>query len=133
MARMRFLCDTDRCIECNGCVTACKNENEVPWGINRRRVVTINDGQEGERSISGDGTTTRRDEQQSDLILRRAKGSGCARVCKSARCWPRLPWFAFHPHVVRVASVNSLVQLICWSFAGLQKRATRAAQGLSAL
>ncbi len=44
MARMKFLCDADRCIDCNACVTACKNENEVPWGINRRRVVTINDG-----------------------------------------------------------------------------------------
>jgi Fe-S-cluster-containing dehydrogenase component len=42
----------DRCIECNACVTACKNEHEVPWGINRRRVVTINDGKPGERSIS---------------------------------------------------------------------------------
>jgi Fe-S-cluster-containing dehydrogenase component len=52
MARMKFLCDADRCIECNACVTACKNENEVPWGINRRRVVTINDGQPGERSVS---------------------------------------------------------------------------------
>ena len=52
MARMRFLCDAERCIECNACVTACKNENEVPWGINRRRVVTINDGKPGERSIS---------------------------------------------------------------------------------
>jgi len=52
MARMKFLCDAGRCIECNGCVTACKNENEVPWGINRRRVVTINDGSPGERSIS---------------------------------------------------------------------------------
>lgn len=52
MARMKFLCDADRCIECNGCVTACKNENEVPWGINRRRVVTLNDGQPGEKSIS---------------------------------------------------------------------------------
>ena len=51
-ARMRFLCDADRCIECNACVTACKNENEVPWGINRRRVVTLNDGKPGERSIS---------------------------------------------------------------------------------
>jgi len=49
MARMKFLCDADRCIECNACVTACKNEHEVPWGINRRRVVTINDGKPGER------------------------------------------------------------------------------------
>src|SRR6516225_9132496 len=44
MARMKFLCDADRCIECNACVTACKNEHEVPWGINRRRVVTTADG-----------------------------------------------------------------------------------------
>ena len=43
-ARAKFLCDAERCIECNACVTACKNEHEVPWGINRRRVVTIEDG-----------------------------------------------------------------------------------------
>jgi len=52
MARMKFLCDADRCIECNACVTACKNEHDVPWGINRRRVVTLNDGKPGERSVS---------------------------------------------------------------------------------
>ena len=52
MARMKFLCDADRCIECNACVTACKNEHDVPWGINRRRVVTLNDGKPGEKSIS---------------------------------------------------------------------------------
>ena len=52
MARLKFLLDAERCIECNACVTACKNENEVPWGINRRRVVTINDGTPGERSVS---------------------------------------------------------------------------------
>ena len=52
MARMKFLCDAERCIECNACVTACKNENNVPWGVNRRRVVTINDGSPGERSMS---------------------------------------------------------------------------------
>ncbi len=57
MARMKFLCDAERCIECNGCVTACKNENEVPWGVNRRRVVTINDGEPGEPSLI---VTTRR-------------------------------------------------------------------------
>ncbi|MFH0229020.1 formate dehydrogenase FDH3 subunit beta [Vibrio diabolicus] len=54
MARMKFLCDTKRCIECNGCVTACKNENDdaLEWGIQRRRVVTLNDGEAGENSIS---------------------------------------------------------------------------------
>ena len=49
MARMKFLCDAERCIECNGCVTACKNENEVPWGVNRRRVVVLGDGEPGEK------------------------------------------------------------------------------------
>jgi len=58
MARMKFLCDAERCIECNACVTACKNEHEVPWGVNRRRVVTINDGKPGERSISVAGLRT---------------------------------------------------------------------------
>ncbi len=52
MARMKFLCDAERCIECNGCVTACKQEHEIPWGVNRRRVVTLNDGVPGEKSIS---------------------------------------------------------------------------------
>ena len=52
MARMKFICDAERCIECNGCVTACKQEHEVPWGVNRRRVVTLNDGLPGEKSIS---------------------------------------------------------------------------------
>ena len=52
MARMKFICDAERCIECNGCVTACKSEHEVPWGVNRRRVVTLNDGVPGEKSIS---------------------------------------------------------------------------------
>jgi formate dehydrogenase iron-sulfur subunit len=52
MARMKFLCDADRCIECNACSVACKNEHEVPWGMVRRRVVTINDGQPGEKSVS---------------------------------------------------------------------------------
>ena len=54
MARMKFLCDTKRCIECNGCVTACKNENDdaLEWGSQRRRVVTLNDGEPGENSFS---------------------------------------------------------------------------------
>lgn len=49
---MKFLCDVERCIECNGCVTACNNEHDVPQGINRRHVVTLDDGEHGERSIS---------------------------------------------------------------------------------
>ena len=52
MARLKFFCDAERCIECNDCVTACKNENEVPWGVNRRRVVTLDDGVPGEKSVS---------------------------------------------------------------------------------
>ena len=52
MARMKFLCDAERCIECNGCVTACKSANEVPWGVKRGRVVMLNDGVPGERSVS---------------------------------------------------------------------------------
>ncbi len=53
MARLKFLCDVERCIECNACVVACKNENEVPWGVQRRRVVVLNDGEEGkEKAIS---------------------------------------------------------------------------------
>src|SRR5947209_2603144 len=31
---------------------ACNKEHEIPWGINRRRVGTINDGKPGERSVS---------------------------------------------------------------------------------
>ncbi len=54
MANMKFLCDTKRCIECNGCVTACNNANSeaVQWGTQRRRVVTLNDGEPGEASVS---------------------------------------------------------------------------------
>jgi len=52
MARMKFLADAERCIECHACTVVCKNEHEVPWGMYRRRVVTVNDGQPDERSIS---------------------------------------------------------------------------------
>ena len=52
MARMKFLCDAERCIDCNGCVMACNNEHDVPWGINRRHVITMKDGESGEKSIS---------------------------------------------------------------------------------
>ena len=74
MARMKFLCDADRCIECNACVTACKNEHEVPWGINRRRVVTLNDGKPGERSVS--------------MACMHCTDAPCAAVCPVIRCQP---------------------------------------------
>ncbi|MEC9492622.1 formate dehydrogenase FDH3 subunit beta [Flexistipes sp.] len=52
MARMRFLCDVERCIDCAGCSIACKEGHNVPVGINRRRVIPINEGEPGEKSIS---------------------------------------------------------------------------------
>jgi hypothetical protein len=33
-------------------VTACNNEHDVPWGINRRHVITLKDGESGEKSVS---------------------------------------------------------------------------------
>ena len=79
MARMKFLCDADRCIDCNACVTACKNENEVPWGINRRRVVTINDGKPGERSVS--------------MACMHCTDAPCAAVCPvTASSRPKTAW-----------------------------------------
>ncbi len=46
-ARMKFYCDEERCIECNGCSIACAEAHELPVGINRRKVVTLNEGIEG--------------------------------------------------------------------------------------
>ena len=74
MARMKFYCDAERCIECNGCVTACKNEHEVPWGVNRRRVVTIKDGEPGERSLS--------------VACMHCSDAPCAAVCPVDCCIP---------------------------------------------
>ncbi len=53
MARMKFYCDESRCIECEGCTVACEEGNELPVGISRRKVVTVNEGIEGkEFSVS---------------------------------------------------------------------------------
>lgn len=52
MGRLKFLCDVERCIDCGGCVIACKEGNHVPVGVNRRKVITINQGKPGEKSIS---------------------------------------------------------------------------------
>lgn len=47
-SRMKFYCDELLCIHCNGCVVACKEAHEVPVGVNRRKVVTINEGVVGQ-------------------------------------------------------------------------------------
>jgi formate dehydrogenase iron-sulfur subunit len=49
--RMKFYVDTKRCIECGGCEVACKNINEVPPGIARIRVLTVNEGEPGETNV----------------------------------------------------------------------------------
>ena len=41
---MKFYCDENLCIDCNGCVVACKEAHEVPVGVNRRKVITVNEG-----------------------------------------------------------------------------------------
>ncbi len=41
---MKFYCDENLCIHCNGCVVACKEAHEVPVGVNRRKVITVNEG-----------------------------------------------------------------------------------------
>jgi formate dehydrogenase iron-sulfur subunit len=42
--RVKFFIDENRCIECQSCVVACKEGHELPVGVNRRRVVTVNEG-----------------------------------------------------------------------------------------
>lgn len=46
-ARMKFFCDESRCIQCDGCTVSCAEAHELPVGISRRKVVTLNDGVEG--------------------------------------------------------------------------------------
>ena len=43
-ARMKFYCDENRCIECDGCTIACAEAHELPLGIARRKVITIFEG-----------------------------------------------------------------------------------------
>lgn len=51
--KMEFYCDENRCIECHGCDVACKQAHHLPVGVNRRRVVTLNEGIVGkERTLS---------------------------------------------------------------------------------
>ncbi|MFC2587517.1 MAG: formate dehydrogenase FDH3 subunit beta [Campylobacter sp.] len=46
--RLKFYCDNDRCIDCNGCAIACDEAHELPIGVRRRRVITLNEGVQGQ-------------------------------------------------------------------------------------
>ena len=46
--RLKFYCDDDRCIDCNGCAVACDEAHELPIGVRRRRVITLNEGVQGQ-------------------------------------------------------------------------------------
>ena len=48
---MKFLINIERCIDCGGCWVACKQTNSVREGIQRIRVVTVNEGVSGEKNI----------------------------------------------------------------------------------
>jgi len=47
VSRLKFYCDENRCIHCDGCSIACAEAHELPIGVNRRKVVTINEGIQG--------------------------------------------------------------------------------------
>lgn len=47
-SRMKFYCDEQRCIHCDGCSVACDEAHELPVEISRRKVITINEGKQGE-------------------------------------------------------------------------------------
>ncbi len=52
MAKMRHLCDEERCIACSSCVLACKVGNEIPVGVARRQVYTLSEGLPTELSFT---------------------------------------------------------------------------------
>ena len=35
-ARMKFYCDEQRCIQCDGCSVACAEAHELPVGISKK-------------------------------------------------------------------------------------------------
>ena len=47
---VRFYCDENRCIDCHGCEVACKEAHHLPVGVNRRRVMTLNEGVVGKET-----------------------------------------------------------------------------------
>ena len=94
--------------------------------LRRRRADTAapSSAERAGHTPSQDGTTSRLDVEQNDLILRRQSSSSgccgcCARRCSKGWCWRRrrlLPWYAMEPHVLRISGANAYVQLVCWVF-----------------
>lgn len=67
-SRVKFYCDENRCIDCHGCDVACKEAHHLPVGINRRRVVVLNEGIVGqEKAIS--------------IACMHCSDAPCAKVC----------------------------------------------------
>lgn len=66
--RMKFLCDLERCIDCNGCSIACDNGHEMPLDVRRRRVITLNEGKPGE-------------EFSTSIACMHCTDAPCAQVC----------------------------------------------------
>ena len=67
-ARMKFYCDSDRCIACQACFAACAEGNELPVGISRRKVITMNEGVEGK-------------EQSTSIACMHCADAPCEKVC----------------------------------------------------
>jgi len=51
MTTYKFLNVIEKCINCGGCFAICKDQNKVPHGTARVKIVTINEGVPGERNI----------------------------------------------------------------------------------
>ena len=51
MVTYKFLNVIERCINCGACFAICKDQNKVPHGTARVKIVTINKGVPGEKNI----------------------------------------------------------------------------------
>ena len=51
MVTYKFLNVIEKCINCGACFAICKDQNKVPHGTARVKIVTINEGKIGEKNI----------------------------------------------------------------------------------